>query len=76
MTKRKMTESKSANKPHHKITDKYWNKRHTICKTMNVSEMPDFPQLNVTEIKDLTMDVYQILFKMNTNLMPVNAKSL
>ena len=27
---------------------------------MSASEMPDFPQLNETELRDLTMGVYQI----------------
>lgn len=60
MAKRMMALAKSDNKLQQKVTDNKWDKRRTIWKSMDASEMPDFPQLNETELRDLTMGVYQI----------------
>ena len=60
MAKRMMTLAKSPNRLQQKVTDNKWDKRRTIWKTMDASEMPDFPQLNENELRDLTMGVYQI----------------
>lgn len=37
-----------------------WDKKRTIWQNIDDSEMPDFPQLNESELRDLTMGVYQI----------------
>ena len=60
MAKRMMALAKSPNKNQQKVTDNKWYKRRTIWKCMDASEMPDIPQLNETELRDLTMGVYQI----------------
>ena len=60
IAKRMMALARSPNKLQQKVTDNKWDKRRTIWKTMDVSEMPDFPQLNENELRELTMGVYQI----------------
>ena len=60
MAKRMMALAKSPNKLQQKVTDNKWDKRSTIWKCMDASEMPDDPQLNETVLRDLTMRVYQI----------------
>ena len=55
-----MVLAKSPNKLQQKVRDNKWDKRHTIWKTIIVSAMPDFPQLNEFKLRDLTMGVYQI----------------
>ena len=55
-----MSLAMSPNKLKQKVTDNKLGKRRTIWETMDVSEMPNFPQLNETELRDLTMGVYQI----------------
>lgn len=60
MAKRMMALAKSANKLQQKLMDNKWDKRRTIWEIMDASEIPDFPQLNKTELRDLTMGVYQI----------------
>ena len=46
IAKRMMALARSPNKLQQKVTDNKWDKSRTIWKTMDVSEMPDFPQLN------------------------------
>ena len=60
IVKRMMALARSSNKLQQNVTDNKWGKRHTIWKTMDVSEMPDFLQPNENELRDLTMGVYQI----------------
>lgn len=60
MAKRMMDLAKSPNKLQQKVTDNKWDKKRTIWKSMDASEMPDFPELNEEELRDLTMGVYQI----------------
>ena len=60
MAKRMMALAKSDNKLHQKVIENKWDKRRTIWKTMDASEMLEFPQLNKKELRDLTMGVYQI----------------
>ena len=60
MAKRMMTLAKSDNKLHQKVIENKKDKRRTIWKTMDASEMPEFPQLNEKELRDITMGVYQI----------------
>ena len=55
-----MALAKSASKLQQKATDNKWDKKRTIWKTMDVSKMPDLPQLYETEIRDVTVGVYQI----------------
>ena len=45
-----MALAKSANKLQQKVTDNKWDKRSTIWKCIDASEMPDFTQLNETQL--------------------------
>ena len=55
-----MALARSSNKLQQNATDNKWDKRRNIWKTIEVSEMPDLPQLNENELRDLTMGVYKI----------------
>ena len=60
MAKRMMTLAKSDSMLHQKVIENKWDKRRNIWKPMDASEMPEFPQLNEEELRNLTMGVYQI----------------
>ena len=60
MAKRMMTLAKSDNKLHQKVIENKKDKRRTIWKTMDASEISELPQLYEKELRDITMGVYQI----------------
>ena len=55
-----MTLWKSAKKLQQKVVDEKCDKRRILLKIPDASEMQDFLQLNETDLRDLTVYVYQI----------------
>ena len=58
IAKRMLTLAKSPNKLQQEVIENKWDKKRAIWKTMDETEMPDLPQLNEPELRDLTMGVY------------------
>ena len=74
-----MALARSLNKLQQKVTDNKWGLKVHHLKTMNVTAMPDFPQLNEFELTDLTMGVNQIFraktYSKDHQMKPVNTKT-